>query len=138
MVEFYRVRVRTKGNTDVIDITQHVADAVEKSNKKDGIAVVFVPGSTAAITTIEYEPNLVKDIKNIMEKLVPSNIEYLHHKTWGDDNGSSHIRASIVKPSLTVPFQNKELLLGTWQQIVLMDFDTREREREIIIQIIGE
>ncbi|HDD46092.1 MAG TPA: YjbQ family protein, partial [Candidatus Aenigmarchaeota archaeon] len=95
MVEFYRVRVRTKGNTDVIDITQHVADAVEKSNKKDGIAVVFVPGSTAAITTIEYEPNLVKDIKNIMEKLVPSNIEYLHHKTWGDDNGSSHIRASI-------------------------------------------
>jgi len=138
MAETSRFSVSTRGNTDIIDITQEVAKAVAKSKIKSGIVCVFVVGSTASVSTLEFEPNLIKDIKRALEKLAPEHGHYDHHETWGDDNGSAHVRATLMKPSITVPFENKKLLLGTWQQIALLDFDTRPREREIVVQIIGE
>jgi len=129
--------VRTRAGTDVVDITRNVSEILAKSRIKSGIACVFVPGSTASVTTIEYEPNLIKDIKKALERIAPEGKDYEHHKTWGDDNGSSHVRACLMKPGIVVPFEDKKLLLGTWQQITLLDFDTRDREREIIVQIIG-
>ena len=138
MIETARFAVSTKGNTDIIDITGEVAKAIAKSKIKSGIACVFVSGSTASISTLEFEPNLIKDVKRALEKLVPEGAEYEHHKTWHDDNGSAHVRACLMKPGLTIPFENKKLLLGTWQQIVLLDFDTRPREREIVVQVVGE
>ena len=138
MTETSRFSVSTKGDTDIIDITQEVAKAIAKSKIKSGIACVFVVGSTAAISTLEYEPNLIKDIKRALEKIAPEHGHYDHHETWGDDNGSAHVRACLMKPGITVPFENKKLLLGAWQQIALLDFDTRPREREIVVQVIGE
>lgn len=138
MTETSRFSVSTKGSTDIIDITGEVAKAISKSRIKSGIACVFVVGSTASISTLEFEPNLIKDIKRALEKLAPEHGHYDHHETWGDDNGSAHVRACLMKPGITVPFENKKLLLGTWQQIALLDFDTRPREREIVVQIIGE
>lgn len=137
MIDIKKIEVETEGDTDIKDITGLVSGAVKKSKPKDGIITIFIPGSTASVSTIEYEPNLVKDVKKAVEKIAPSNIEYEHHKTWGDDNGKSHVRATLMGPSLTVPFKNKELLIGTWQNIVLLDFDTRPRKREIILTIIG-
>jgi secondary thiamine-phosphate synthase enzyme len=138
MVETQQIRVNTRANTDLVDITSAVSKAIQRSKIKDGIVVIFIPGSTASISTIEYEPNLIKDVDRALERLAPSDIEYEHHKTWGDENGVSHVRATLQGPSLTVPFKGSELLLGTWQQIVLMDFDTRARDRKIILQIIGD
>ena len=129
--------VSTKGHTDIIDITDEVAEIINKSEVKSGIACVFVSGSTASISTLEFEPNVIKDVKKALEKLAPAGGDYEHHKTWHDDNGSAHVRACLMKPGITVPFENRKLLLGKWQQIVLIDFDTRPREREIIIQIAG-
>jgi secondary thiamine-phosphate synthase enzyme len=137
MTETAKFTVSTKGDTDIIDITGEVAKIVAKSKIKSGVACVFVSGSTASISTLEYEPNLVKDVKRALEKLAPEGAEYEHHKTWHDDNGSAHVRACLMKPGLTIPFENRKLLLGTWQQIVLLDFDTRPREREIVVQIVG-
>ncbi len=137
-VETKKYNVQTEGNSDIIDITKFAEDAVASCKKmKSGIAVVFVAGSTAAISTIEYEPGLKKDIPNVLEKIAPKSGKYEHHKTWNDDNGSAHVRSTLIGPSLTVPFNNKKLLLGTWQQICLLDFDTRPREREIIVQLLG-
>jgi secondary thiamine-phosphate synthase enzyme len=138
MTETHRIRVSTQGRTDIVDITNKIAEILHKSKIANGIACVFVVGSTASISTLEYEPNLIKDIKRTLEKLAPENAKYDHHETWGDDNGSAHVRATLMKPSITVPFENKRLLLGTWQQIALLDFDTRPREREVVVQIIGE
>jgi len=123
---------------DVIDITEKVADAIHESGLKCGIAVVFVPGATAAVTTIEHEPGLVEDIRAALEKIAPEQNEYAHDQKWGDGNGHSHIRASLIGPSLTVPFQKGQLMLGTWQQIVFLELDNRPRTRRIIVQILGE
>ena len=138
MIITKHLSVETRGNTDVIDITAGCKDIVRDSGLKKGIVTVFNPGSTGGLTTIEYEPNLVKDLRNALEEFAPSDKVYEHNKTWHDDNGSSHVRSSIVGPSITVPFINSELTLGTWQQIVFCDFDTRPRKRQLIVQVMGE
>lgn len=137
-VKTYHLEISTGEDIDLVDITEMVEDKIEKSNMDSGIVNIFVPGSTGSITTIEYEPNLVKDFSNAMERIAPSNVEYEHHKTWGDKNGKSHIRASIIGPGLTIPFKDRRLLLGRWQQIVYIDFDIPSRKRRIYITIIGE
>ena len=138
MIETKTLVLKTKAGTDIIDITPRVSEILGKSKIKSGIVCIFVPGSTASISTLEYEPNLIKDIERALDKVAPEGGNYEHHKTWGDDNGSSHVRACLLKPGLGVPFENKKLMLGAWQQIVLLDFDTRNRERKIIVQVIGE
>jgi secondary thiamine-phosphate synthase enzyme len=132
------VTFQSRGNCDIIDITSQVARNVEKSGINNGTATLFIVGSTAGITTIEYEPNLVSDFKKMWDRVIPQNIAYEHDRTWGDGNGHSHVRASTLGPSLTIPFVNKKLTLGTWQQIVFVDFDNRPRSRKIVIQILGE
>ncbi len=131
-------RIKTRGNTDILDITGDVKKALKDTTIKNGIVNVFVAGSTAGITTIEYEPGLKKDLPAAFERIAPQNIEYAHHQTWGDWNGHSHVRSALVGTSFTVPFVRGELILGTWQQIVLIDFDTDPRDREIIVQVMGE
>ena len=131
------IAVNSKGNTDIIDITNKVQKQLEDHNLKEGQVTLFVQGSTGGLTTMEFEPNLAKDIKNTFENIAPENIEYAHHMTWGDYNGHSHVRASLLGPSLTVPFKEKRLTLGTWQQIVFIDFDTSSRNRKLVMQIIG-
>ena len=128
----------TDVDTDVVDITREVSDIVSECSITDGIAVVFVPGSTGAVTTIEHEPGLVQDIKDYFDRTVPRGNDYHHEERWHDKNGHSHIRASLIGPSVTIPFRDKRLMLGTWQQIVFLDFDVRARERELIVQLIGE
>lgn len=137
-VETKTIRVSSKAETDIINITEQVSHAVQDSKVRNGIVNVFVSGSTASVSTIEFEPNLVKDFEDAIERLVPSDIKYRHTETWGDDNGKSHVRATLVQPGLTVPFRDKKLLLGQWQQLVLIDFDVPARTREVILQIIGE
>ncbi len=122
----------------VHNITDHVRNAVIKSGLDDGIVSIFIPGSTGGVTTTEFEPNLNMDLKEAVERLVPSDMEYHHHKTWGDENGKSHVRASIFRPELTVPFAGGKLTLGTWQQIVLLDFDVPARTRKVVLTIMGE
>jgi secondary thiamine-phosphate synthase enzyme len=129
---------KTSGFCDIIDITAKVREPIEKEKVERGLATLFVSGSTAALTTIEYEPGLVQDLKEFVEKWIPSNRRYHHDDRWGDDNGFSHLRASLFGPSLTVPIEDGRLLLGTWQQIVLLDFDNRPRTRDIIVQLIGD
>jgi len=128
----------TQTEMDVVDITNEVADILSQSAVKDGIVTVFVPGSTGALTTLEHEPGLVQDIKDFFERTVPEDMDYHHEERWHDNNGHSHIRASLVGPSVTVPFRDRRLMLGTWQQLVFLDFDVRARERELIVQIMGE
>jgi secondary thiamine-phosphate synthase enzyme len=132
------IALQSKGNCDIIDITSQVVKDVEESEINSGIVTLFIVGSTAGITTIEYEPNLVSDFKNMWDRVIPQNIPYEHNKTWGDGNGHSHVRASTLGASLTIPFVSKRLILGTWQQIVFVDFDNRPRSRKITIQILGE
>jgi secondary thiamine-phosphate synthase enzyme len=133
-----RFKVSTKGFCDIIDITSRVEEAVRKSGVKEGICIVSSPGSTIGITTIENEPQLLKDFKELMEKLVPSDKKYHHDEVWGEANGFSHLRSSLVKPFLTVPVENGKLVLGTWEQIVFVDFDNRPREREILVKVFGK
>ena len=130
--------VSTRGFNDIIDITPSVRELIRKHRVKNGNVTVFIAGSTAGVTTIEYESGLLKDLPEALEKVAPMNKRYHHDSRWGDDNGYAHVRASIIGASLTVPFSNGELLLGTWQQIVLIDFDNRPRTRKVIAQIIGE
>jgi secondary thiamine-phosphate synthase enzyme len=138
-VETHRFRVDTKGDNQVLNITDRVVGFVESGRVESGIATVFVVGSTAGITTTEFEPGLVnRDLKAAFEKIAPKDAEYLHEQTWHDDNGHSHVRATLVGPSLTVPFVARKLQLGTWQQIVLIDFDTRSRTREVVVQSVGD
>lgn len=125
-------------DVDIKDITSEIENFIQEKKLKNGFAVIFSVGSTAAISTMEYEPGLVKDIQSALERIAPSNIYYEHHKTWHDYNGKSHVRATILGPSLIVPFVNGKLTLGTWQQIVVINLDTRAREREVVIQLIGE
>ena len=132
------IQIRSRGENDMIDITRSISKAVEDSKIKYGIVTVFVAGSTAAVTTIEYEPGLEIDFPNMLSRIAPRNLEYEHDKTWHDGNGHSHVRASLVGASLTVPFKDSKLLLGTWQQIVIVEMDIRQRERNIILQIMGE
>ncbi len=127
------LKISTKGNTDIIDITQDVQNSLRDCSLREGQIPLFVQGSTGGLTTMEYETNLVKDIKNAFENLAPQNADYAHHITWGDYNGHSHVRASLLGPSLTVPFKEKKLTLGTWQQIVFIDFDTSHRNRNLIM-----
>ena len=138
MVYTEKITLSTKGFCDIIDITDQVSKIVKKSKIKNGLVNIFVKGSTAAITTMEYEPNLIKDMEEFIEKLIPQNKFYHHNQTWGDDNGFSHLRASLFSPSLTLSLTNNQLELGTWQQIVLIDFDNKARDREVIIKVIGE
>jgi len=133
-----RVELATKTENQVIDITEKVQQAVEESALYNGVVTIFVPGSTAAVTTIEYEPGLVKDFSEMLERLAPRNIDYEHQKRWHDDNGRSHVKASLVGPSLSIPFDEGRLTLGTWQQIVFVELDTRPRNREIVVQMSGE
>jgi len=130
--------ISTSGQGDVRDITSVVARLVTESGAREGTVTAFVVGSTASITTIEFESGAVEDLNRMFESLAPRHAEYRHHLRWGDDNGSSHVRAALLGPSGVVPFQNERLLLGTWQQLVLVEFDTRPRERELVIQIAGE
>jgi secondary thiamine-phosphate synthase enzyme len=136
-VRTFTESIPTQGNGHILDITGSVANAVRLSGVEDGLATVFVTGSTASLTTIEYEPGLVHDLTEAFERLYPRAMEYKHHERWGDDNGHSHVRASMLGPSLSIPFTSSKLTLGTWQQIILVDFDTRPRSREYIIQILG-
>ena len=132
------VRLNTKGNGDIIDITSQISKCVETSKIKSGVVTVFIAGSTAGITTLEYEPGLLKDFPQIMEKLIPSNAVYHHDETWHDGNGFSHLRSAIIGTDLTIPFVDGKLSLGTWQQVVFCEFDNRPRLRKVILQIMGE
>ena len=139
MVKTHEIKIKTKGNCEVVNITEQVGGAVAQSDIRDGAVTVFNIGSTAGITTTEYEPGLANyDIKAAFEKIAPENARYEHEKTWHDDNGHAHVRASLLGPSLSVPIVAGRLTLGTWQQIILVDFDTRPRNRTIICQIIGD
>ncbi|KPL18281.1 MAG: secondary thiamine-phosphate synthase enzyme [candidate division Zixibacteria bacterium SM23_81] len=130
--------IETQGSADVVDITPQVAQALEQSGFKNGIATVFISGSTGGITTLEFEPGLRRDLPEIMDKLIPSGQRYHHDDTWHDGNGHAHLRSSLVGTSFTAPFVSGKLTLGTWQQIVFLDFDNRPRRREILVQLMGE
>ncbi|GFN41648.1 MAG: conserved hypothetical protein [Marine Group I thaumarchaeote] len=133
-----QIKISSKSENDIIDITEQVADAISESGILNGTITVFVSGSTGAITTIEYEPGLVKDFPEMLSRVAPDDINYEHEQRWHDGNGRSHVKASLVGPSLTVPFKDGQLLLGTWQQIVFLELDTRARTRTLVLQIIGE
>jgi secondary thiamine-phosphate synthase enzyme len=132
------ISLNTKGFSDIIDMTRHVLSVIDHSGVANGLVTVFCPGSTGAVTTIEYETGVLRDLQKVIEKIVPSNIPYEHDKRWGDGNGFSHIRSALMKPSLTIPLIQGKLTLGTWQQIVFIDFDNRKRDRNILVHIIGE
>jgi secondary thiamine-phosphate synthase enzyme len=133
-----RVRLGLSRENDIVNITGRTSEAIEESKLENGIITVFVAGSTAAITTIEYEPGLRHDFPEMLSRIAPKDIQYYHNRNWHDGNGHSHVRASLVGPSLTIPFSNGDLIIGTWQQIVMLEMDTRPRERDIILQILGE
>ncbi len=133
-----QLSIHTKGEGEIQDITQKVSNAVAETRLQSGIVTAFVTGSTGALTTIEYEPGLLTDLPNILERIAPKSLSYEHEKRWHDGNGHSHVRASLIGPSITVPFINKRLTLGTWQQLVFLELDVRSRTRNIVLQIIGE
>lgn len=132
------ISIKTKGEDDIIDLTDKIEGAVENSGLNKGIVTIFVPGSTGALTTIEYEPGLLQDFPAALERIAGRDISYEHEKRWHDGNGHSHVRASLLGPSLTVPFNDAKLILGTWQQIVFIELDVRSRARNLVVQIIGE
>ena len=138
MVKTDSIKIKTAGHTDIHDVTRQVQRCVEAAKLRAGQVTLFVSGSTAGLTTVEFEPGLVKDLKELFEKIAPAGAPYHHHETWSDDNGNAHVRASLLGPSVTVPFVDGKLALGTWQQIVLIDFDTRPRPRDLVVQILGE
>jgi secondary thiamine-phosphate synthase enzyme len=137
-VYYAEINIKTNGEVDIVDITSDIQEIVNKSNITNGISCVFVPGSTGTITTVEYEPGLMKDIPRVLQNIAPKGEHYDHHETWHDDNGHSHVRASLMGPGISIPIRNGNLLHGTWQQIVFVEFDTRPRTRNIIVQIVGE
>ena len=132
------IKVETKGELEMINITNCIETVVKESKINDGIATIFIPGSTASLTTIEYEPGLQRDFPNMLERIAPADITYEHDQMWHDGNGHSHVRASLVGPSLIVPFKDKKLTLGTWQQVVVIELDTRDRHRSVVVTLIGE
>ena len=137
-IETHSINLTTNGNCDIVDITEKVENLINEARFSEGNVLIFAGGSTAGITTIEFEPGLRKDYPNFFERIAPSNINYEHDNTWHDGNGHSHVRASIQGASLIIPFINGSMLLGTWQQIILVDFDNRSRKREITVQITGK
>jgi secondary thiamine-phosphate synthase enzyme len=138
MIVTKTIELSAQGYCDIHDITGIVRDRVSSSGISSGTLTVFVPGSTGGLTTIEFEPGLKADMPELMEKLIPSNVEYKHDQTWHDGNGFSHLRAAMIGPDITIPFVSGKLMLGTWQQVVFIDFDNRSRKRELIVQIMGE
>jgi len=136
-VKTERLQISTRGNAEVIDVTGEVAAKLAASGLGSGIVTVSVVGSTAAVTTCEYEPGLIRDIPELLDRLIPRG-SYHHDQTWHDGNGHSHLRASLIGPSVTIPFSDTALILGTWQQIIVIDFDARPRRREVVVQILGE
>ena len=132
------VQLRSSKENDIIDLTEQTSEALKESKLENGLVTVFVSGLTAAITTIEYEPGLRHDFPKMLSRIVPKDVQYHHDDTWHDGNGHSHVRASLIGPSLSIPFSNGQLNLGTWQQIVMLEMDTRQRERLITLQILGE
>ena len=137
-VKTFSLSLSTRGNADVHDLTRELARLVAESGLTSGTLTVFCPSSTSGLTTVEYEPGAVADLKRMFEELVPSGRDYQHNATWDDGNGHSHMRASLLGPSLTIPFVEKKLTLGTWQQIIYVDFDIRPRQRELVVQMVGE
>jgi secondary thiamine-phosphate synthase enzyme len=137
-VKSYDFHIDTKGYGDIIDVSEQVQELVSKSGLANGIATVFIPGSTASVTTVEYESGLLSDLKGAFDRIVPTEMEYAHDARWGDGNGFSHVRAALVKASLSVPFSDRALSLGHWQQIVVVDFDNRPRKRRVLVQVMGE
>jgi secondary thiamine-phosphate synthase enzyme len=137
-IQNHNIFVQTTGKTDIIDITAQVSKEVKKSSIKNGAVNLFIPGSTASLTTIEFESGVINDLKKAIDKIVPENIYYEHNERWGDGNGYSHVRAAMLGASLNIPILEDRMALGTWQQIVLLDFDNRPRERHIIVQISGK
>jgi secondary thiamine-phosphate synthase enzyme len=137
VVRTHKFEIQTSGQGDAHDLTRTVTKAVQDAGFRDGIVTVFVVGSTAAITTIEFEPGAIGDFNGLLDRLAPRDADYRHHLRWGDDNGSSHVRAALLGPSITVPLVDGALSLGTWQQIMLLEVDTRPREREIVVQMIS-
>jgi secondary thiamine-phosphate synthase enzyme len=138
MIHSETISLSTKGFGDILDITHHVDAMINRSRIENGLVTVFCPGSTGAVTTIEYESGVLRDLQKAIEKIVPSDIPYEHDRRWGDGNGFSHVRAALMKPSLSIPMVKGRLALGTWQQIVFIDFDNRRRERNILVQVMGE
>ncbi len=138
MIYSETISLSTKGFSDILDITPRVDTVIGRSKIENGLVTVFCPGSTGALTTIEYESGVLRDLQKAVEKIAPSNIPYEHDRRWGDGNGFSHVRAALMKPSLSIPLVKKRLALGTWQQIVFIDFDNRGRERNILVQVMGE
>jgi len=138
MIATKKISLQTKGHCDITDITSQVEQGLAETNINSGIATIFVSGSTAGITTIEFESGLLSDFQDMWERVIPKGITYKHDRAWGEGNGYSHVRASLLGASLVVPFNDKRLTLGTWQQIVLVDFDNRPRSRQLIVQIMGE
>ena len=132
------IKIQSKGESDIIDLNDMISEKITKSGISNGIVTVFVAGSTGALTTIEYEPGLLKDFPDMLSRIAPNEINYEHEERWHDGNGRSHVKASLIGPSLTIPFKDGSLLLGTWQQIVFVELDTRGRSRNLILQIIGE
>jgi secondary thiamine-phosphate synthase enzyme len=132
------IRFSSLGNVDIRDITEEVADIINKSEIVSGIATIFCPSATSGLTTIEHEAGALSDFRRLFDEIAAPNRFYAHNARWGDGNGHSHIRAALLGPSLTIPFTNKRLLLGTWQQVIFVDFDIRPRQRELVVQLIGE
>ena len=138
MIVTKRIRLETKGNCDIVDVTRDIQRALTETKFTAGTVTIFVTGSTAGVTTVEYEPGLLNDLKNLWERVVPKDVPYQHDGGTGEGNGFSHVRASLLGPSLVVPFSEQKLLLGMWQQIVLLDFDNRPRSRTVVVQVMGE
>jgi secondary thiamine-phosphate synthase enzyme len=137
-VKLNHIFLTTQGNTDILDITQKISECIQSSALMNGLVTIFCPSSTSGVTTIEYEPGVLQDLTKIFNDIVPREVSYKHDEAWHDGNGHSHVRAALLKASITIPFSDGQMTLGTWQQIVFIDFDTRPRKREIIVQIIGE
>ena len=137
-VKTHSISISTRGNADIIDITEEVGRAVAESGLKSGTVTVFTPSSTSGLTTIEYESGALADLRRLFDEILPADREYAHNARWGDGNGHSHVRAALLGPSMTVPFVAGRLTLGTWQQIVYLDFDVRPRRRELVVQVMGE
>lgn len=137
-VQTTSISLSTRGNADIQDITDQIANAVSKSGITSGIVAVFCPSSTSALTTIEFEGGALSDLRRLFDEIIPSNREYAHNERWHDGNGHSHVRAALLGPSITIPFVDGQLTLGTWQQVIYVDFDNRARQRKLIVQLIGE
>jgi secondary thiamine-phosphate synthase enzyme len=137
-VETHSIALETQGNGDIIEITEQVRNCLKNSQLSDGIVTVFTPSATSGLSSLEFEPGCVQDLQRVFDEIIPPGREYAHNQRWGDGNGHSHARAALLKPSITIPFVDKNLTLGTWQSLVLVDFDNRPRSRKLIVQMLGE